>query len=532
MPWSFEKVLTSSILWLFLLQPSSVQSFSFTSNYQTTIMGLGASLFKDCGEQPVHEELEQANEKKSDKKKKAELKLEAWKEVAKQFTSELLDDAYLPFPLRVNSVEASSLYPSDLPEHPGLMPGLHKHLGGAYDPTDGCIYGVPAHSKAILCIHPTTESGDYQMTTIPLPERIVDKQYKWLRGIVAHGYLWAIPSWADSVLCVDLDAYWGRRALPEGQTDVVTLIPLPKEHPKDMTWQWHGAAMNKEKTAIYCIPSNAEKVLKVDVATKTTSLIEIEYDAAKYPDFKVSVTNKWYGGIPGDDNAVYGVPYRAAGVLRIDSVDDTAKLIGPNYGIGKYFWHGGVKVNGKIYAHPSHAETVLTIDTSEEKRGEIAELPIHRASYDTDTRTNYKWLGGTVGADGNIYCPACDTSAVLKIDVTTDHCETMGFAGKEKNKWQGGILGRDNCIYCIPANGVQVCRIATDPSIKGDNPVQLLGNLAGHKDKWQGASLGKDGSLYFIPENGYRVMRVTPPEKPPTIVDGKLPEDDVKIELL
>ena len=44
--------------------------------------------------------------------------------------------------------------------------------------------------------------------------------------------------------------------------------------------------------------------------------------------------------------------------------------------------------------------------------------------------------------------------------------------------------------------------------------------------------MGKDGSLYFIPENGYRVMRVTPPEKAPQIVDGKLPEDDVKIELM
>lgn len=62
--------------------------------------------------------------------------------------------------------------------------------------------------------------------------------------------------------------------------------------------------------------------------------------------------------------------------------------------------------------------------------------------------------------------------------------------------------------------------------------MQLLGDLPIHKDKWQGAAKGRDGSLYFIPENGYRVMRVTPPEKPPKIVDGKLPENDVKIELM
>ena len=51
----------------------------------------------------------------------------------------------------------------------------------------------------------------------------------------------------------------------------------------------------------------------------------------------------------GDDNAIYGIPYRACGVLRIDSKTDSAKIIGPNYGIGKYFWHGGIKCNGKIY---------------------------------------------------------------------------------------------------------------------------------------------------------------------------------------
>lgn len=185
-------------------------------------------------------------------------------------------------------------------------------------------------------------------------------------------------------------------------------------------------------------------------------------------------------------------------------------------------------------AHPSHAETVLVIDTMKDVGEDvISELSIHRAVYDTDDRKNYKWLGGSIGADGNIYCPACDASAILKINVTTSHCETLGFAGKEKNKWQGGILGQDNCIYCIPANGLSVCRISTDKNIEdGKNPVQLIGNLSSHKDKWQGAAKGKDGSLYFIPENSYRVMRVTPPKYPPVIKDGKLPDDDVKIELM
>jgi hypothetical protein len=117
--------------------------------------------------------------------------------------------------------------------------------------------------------------------------------------------VWAIPAWADSVLCVDIDAYWGRRQLPEGQSDYVNLIPLPEGHPKEMQWQWHGAGINKEQTGLFCVPSNAKKVLKVDTITKTTSFIDIEYDEDKYVDFSLDCTNKWYGGITGDDNAVY-----------------------------------------------------------------------------------------------------------------------------------------------------------------------------------------------------------------------------------
>ena len=75
-------------------------------------------------------------------------------------------------------------------------------------------------------------------------------------------------------------------------------------------------------------------------------------------------------------------------------------------------------------------------------------------------------------------------------------------------------------------------RIAAFDGIEGENPVQLLGNLPSHQDKWQGGAAGLDGSLYFVPENGYRVLKVTPPPSPPKIVNGKLPEGDVKMELL
>jgi hypothetical protein len=449
------------------------------------------------------------------------------------FVAQALHPSFVQFPIVPETMEIAAMYgPGSGSDTTGtLMPGTHKHLGGAYDPSDGCIYGVPATSRSILCMYPTEDKKNYRLKSIPLPECVSDRTYKWLRGIVAHGYLWAIPSWADHVLCVDLDAYWGRRETsPAG---IVQLIDLPPEHltacAKNRQWQWHGAGINREKTALFCIPATAQHVLKVDIVTKSTSLIEINgFDQAMYPNLDLTATNKWYGGIVGLDNCVYGIPYRACAILKIDCTKETATLIGKDYGVAQFNWHGGIQVHGKIYAHPSHADTVLVIDTNVPDNTQCYELPIRRT--DADPCQTYKWLGGTVGADGNIYCPACDTSAVLKIDVTTAECHTFGFAGHGKNKWQGCVLARDGCVYCIPASGQHVCRILTQPG--RPNVVQLLGDLPPSKDKWQGSHVGLDGCLYFVPENGYRVLKVTPPTEPPTVTDGKLPDNDVLLEFL
>jgi hypothetical protein len=511
-----------------------LQSFVRCRCIGSSTMGIGASVAAKGLEDYESEDREKdVHDKRKNNCKQC--RKEIWKKVLAEYKAEVLNESYLVPSVRGNTVMAASQYPQSLltAQKATLMPGTHKHLGGAYDPTDGCIYGVPANARSVLCLYPDHSGGGYRMTTIPLPSQISNCNYKWLRGIFAHGYLWAIPAWADAVLCVDVDAFWHRR--PETEHGLVQLLPLPSDH-VPMQWQWHGAGINHEKTAIYCIPSNAKHVLKVDLMNKSTSLIPVSgYDPTVYPNFSINTTNKWYGGIVGRDNCVYGIPYRTCAVLKIDCSTDSASLIGPDFGSTKYNWHGGIQVNGLIYAHPSHANTVLVIDTNPDRdpmSSPCFEIPIQRASYDTDPCQTYKWLGGSIGMDGNIYCPACDTSSVLKIDVLKNECTTFGFTGTLKNKWQGGVLGRDGCIYCIPASGLYVCRIATDPTVIGENPIQLLGPLSPHKDKWQGGHVGKDGCLYFIPENGYRVLKVTPPEKPPILVKGKLPDGDVILELL
>lgn len=445
-----------------------------------------------------------------------------WREQAERLRNMFVDPYYRNIPIRPSTVEKASEYFTKDATTCGIFPGKHAYLGGAKDERDGCIYGIPAHARSIVCLHPD-QNNEYRVLTVPLPPSVAGGKFKWLRGILADGYLYGIPAWADCVLQVDIDALWKRRTLNENE-NVVRLLPLPAGYESiGQQWQWHGAALNSNSTAIYCIPSNAKQVLKVDLLTFTTYLIDIDIPY-EYTDFSLNLTNKWYGGILGDDNAVYGIPYRTGSVLRIDADTDTATLVGPDYGANKWNWHGGIKANGSIYAFPSHADTVLKIDTSPSSRGRNCSLlPIPRQK--GDTVKNYKWLGGSIGMDGNIYGMPCDASSILKINVETNECSTFGDTGEGKSKWQGAVLARDGRVYAIPSYGRHVLQIDTNPTDE-ENEYQLLGELPDGKSKYQGGFVGTDGSIYCVPENGYRILRVTPSE---TIESSK---SEAKVEMM
>jgi len=255
--------------------------------------------------------------------------------------------------------------------------------------------------------------------------------------------------------------------------------------------------------------------LKVDLQTQSTSYLPLP---TTQDEGHSSLTNKWYGGILGWDNAIYGIPYAASGILRIDANTDQVSIIG-NYGSKQYNWHGGTLsvVNGAIYAYPAHAMKVLKIDTTN-KGIPPTLLPIQRASYDNDIVTRYKWLGGTTGADNCIYGIPSDASSILRIDPRTDEITTMSQTNNDKNKWQGGVLSsKDGCIYAIPSNALHILRIDTNPCTTQTTTkdadlerVSFIGSLPPKKDKWQGGFTGLDGNIYGVPENFDRIMKLRP----------------------
>ena len=506
-----------------------------------------------------------------------------------------------------------------------ILIGKHKWLGGALDKVSGTIYGIPSHSSYVISLSPTTitsqnndNDSDYQINMLKLPSYIInnqhndggkhkDHQFKWLRGIIHNDTtLFGIPSWSkDGILMVDI-RQWSKyindnplcsRIIDNDELSnrFIKTIPFPEmsagangnndndekqqQQQEHYRWAYHGAAMNTNSTAIYCIPSNARNVLKLDLETLTTSYLDIPPPPSQQQDQQLQqqkehekllqYSNKWYGGILGDDNCIYGIPYAAGSILCIDANTDQVSLLG-NFGWNKYNFHGGVKSKlGSIYAFPAHADTVLKIDTT--ARGQyhddddddddddndddkISLLPIHRAPYDQDSVTRYKWLGGCIGADDNIYGMCSDASSVLHINIQNDIVTTFGciedsdpnrristnnvdnVSGTtttryiEKNKFQGGVLARDGYIYALPSNAKGICRIDSRPLTDDEkeqgsnaddddaspifldkNRVTCFGSLEQKTDKWQGGFAVDSGPIIAIPENCNSVLKVLPP---------------------
>eukprot|EP00986_Skeletonema_menzelii_P009404 scaffold4266_cov139-Skeletonema_menzelii.AAC.28 len=460
-----------------------------------------------------------------------------------------------------------------------ILVGKHKWLGGALSDS-GTIYGVPSHSNYVICLSPSMQdnleddnddigmeirSSSYQINMLRLPSYMTnnakrdggkhkDHHFKWLRGIISGNYLYGIPAWSkDGVLKVNIEEWskWreanpSRRIIDDNDElskKLVTTIPFPNVNgelkQQQCRWAWHGAALNTNSTAIYCIPSNAEHVLKVDLETSTTSYLSIpplpQMDPLQHEKL-LAGSNKWYGGIRGNDNCVYGIPYAAGSVLCIDANTDQVSLLG-DFGWNKYNFHGGIKSSkGCIYAFPAHADTVLKIDTTGQNRNDgekLSLLPIQRAPYDNDPVTRYKWLGGSIGKDGNIYGMPSDAKSVLRINVMNDVVTTFGCIEDsdpdrvnadgskyiEKNKFQGGVLGRDGFIYALPSNAKGILRIDTRPVSDEEGKgifldksrVSCIGSLEKKTDKWQGGFAVESGEIIAIPENCNSVLKVLPP---------------------
>eukprot|EP00945_MAST-04E_sp_MAST-4E-sp1_P008010 g8010.t1 len=383
-----------------------------------------------------------------------------------------------------------------------LLMGQDKWLGGVCSPCGKFIYGVPGHAKRVLKI--TIATGEYELIG---PK--YKGQFKWLRGVeIPKSYtgttqkLYCLPSNGGK--------YGVLKILPD--THEVSTIGGPYEG----DWLWHGGVLSEVDGNVYAIPCNATGVLKIDPRTDKVTVI-----GGPWPD--EPKRQKWYGGIVGHDGNIYGIPQCASGVLKINPRTQECTIIGKEevsqHGQGQkmgWKWHGGFycKETGAIYGIPSNADAVLKIDTKTDTVTTIG-YPLNREwSHRQDGR--YKYLGGAIGPDGYCYFFPCDAERVLRVDLRTDKCKTIGPKFMEgMNKWQNGFCASDGCIYAIPQRAYGILKIEPSADRTKDATVLSLDCGGGEymkfqKDKFEAAVMGADGAMYCIPLRAKQIVKIIP----------------------
>jgi len=179
------------------------------------------------------------------------------------------------------------------------------------------------------------------------------------------------------------------------------------------------------------------------------------------------------------------------------------KLIGDKYD-GFYKWTGGVVGHdGNIYGIPWNMNKILKIDPSANAANPTALVG------DDLGDGGSKWLGGVVGNDGIIYGVPYSANSILSFNPTSEEIKLIAenhplLESGWKFGW--GVLAENGMIYFIPYSYNKVIKF--DPS-NLENPLMEMGDdLGGGGSKMYGGVLGSDGNIYGIPYDGSRVLKI------------------------
>ena len=260
------------------------------------------------------------------------------------------------------------------------LPGKYKWYGGVVGKSDGAIYGVPQNSGSVLRICPMrTKDGDGFDVNVTLHGDLGIDMHQWHgAGASSDGTIICIPNNANTVLIVkpptlnnEDDEHNQKSDDPIltiiGGTDVVaTGNNIGRS---DRKYKYLGATSDNNGN-VYCFPSGAERVLRVNTSTLTVDEIGPSLYESKLERLK---QNKWQNGFYCPvDNCVYGIPLASETVLKIDlnqndndghPVVTTMQLPEPFHVLAK--WEGGVMIeDGTMYCMPNNFKKVLRIKPS------------------------------------------------------------------------------------------------------------------------------------------------------------------------
>ena len=122
----------------------------------------------------------------------------------------------------------------------------YKFGGGCVGPDGESVYAFPSDYKAVLKIN--TKTDETSLVGENLPGMLPELLNKWQNGVLAaDGYIYGVPCDAPSVIQIDCE------------NDTVNFLG----DLGDMPDKYQGGFLNRDDGVIYCIPENAENILRI-----------------------------------------------------------------------------------------------------------------------------------------------------------------------------------------------------------------------------------------------------------------------------
>jgi len=214
-----------------------------------------------------------------------------------------------------------------------------KFHGGALSPIDNCIYSIPQFSERVLKIDPSTDTVSF------IGQRLIGR-YKFYGGVVGcDGAIYGIPQNASSVLRIDPLC----RSTPN---EVVTL----HGNLGDGGYKWHGGSAVHKGNVIIGIPCHSNHVLKIEPGFPEP-IITLEGDNSVIKSGRHQPENryKFLGAVTDlEGSSIYCIPSGAERVLKVKLLENVGSFdgemnsryiariyeVGPNLreeGLEKYF---------------------------------------------------------------------------------------------------------------------------------------------------------------------------------------------------
>lgn len=247
-----------------------------------------------------------------------------------------------------------------------------------------------------------------------------------------------------------------------------------------------GGVLAKNNKIYQCPAAGLSNVAVYDWTAGTTSYITVSDQTA----------NKFQGTVLDKNGNVWCMPYTSVGALRIDTVNASATTVG-NIGSSTLKYYSGVAhPNGFVYGIPYNASSVLKINVDTNTLSQFGNIV-----------ANQKYLGPTIAPNGKIYAPRITTTidGILEIDVVSETTKIIPFipqtisgtrisSGFGQNFFGGSTLGYDGLIYFAMNSTNLGCILQFNP----DTYEQFYIPFTPYSIGYQWASVpDNDGNIFY-----------------------------------